>query len=187
MSRKLAPRYVGPYTISQVIKPSALRLTLPPSLKIHPVFHVSQVKLVASCPVSACLCPTAALCPRGRQLGLGGQLDPGGLSPRTGIPLSGGLGGLLAWVPRSYLADPSLLEDFYKANPSAIGRSPGVSHREGGPVAGAAVAMPTSLPARSGERAGSSIINQAPSNSTCNTSTRPTKARRDQHSGQKCS
>ena len=52
MSRKLAPRYVGPYTISQVINPSALRLTLPPSLKIHPVFHVFQVKPVASCPLS---------------------------------------------------------------------------------------------------------------------------------------
>ena len=43
-----------------------------------------------------------------------------------------------SWVPRSYLADPSLLEDFYKANPSAIRQSPGVSRREGGPVAGAA-------------------------------------------------
>ena len=31
------------------------------------------------------------------------------------------------WVPRSYLADPALLEEFYRANPSAIGRSSGVS------------------------------------------------------------
>ena len=52
-------------------------------------------------------------------------------------------------------------------------------------VAGAAAATPTSLPACSGERAGSSIINQASSSSTCNISSRPTKARRDQHSGQK--
>ena len=52
VSKKLAPRYVGPYTIAQVINPSALRLTLPSSLKIHPVFHVSQVKPVATCPLS---------------------------------------------------------------------------------------------------------------------------------------
>ena len=46
-SRKLAPRYVGHYTIERVVNPSALCLQLPPSLKVHPVFHVSQVKPVA--------------------------------------------------------------------------------------------------------------------------------------------
>ena len=52
-------------------------------------------------------------------------------------------------------------------------------------VAGAAVATPTSLPARSGERAGSSINNQASTSSTCNPSTLPTRASQDQRSGQK--
>ena len=46
------------------------------------------------------------------------------------------------WVPRSYLADPLLLRDFYRANPQAIGQSPGVSRREGGPVAGAPLTTP---------------------------------------------
>ena len=51
-SRKLAPRYMGPYVVEKIINPSALRLLLPPSLKVHPVFHVSQVKPVVSSAMS---------------------------------------------------------------------------------------------------------------------------------------
>ena len=59
-SRKPAPRYVGLYVVEKIIDPSARRLLLPPSLKVHPVFHVSQVKpVVSSCPVPACPCSAA--------------------------------------------------------------------------------------------------------------------------------
>ena len=37
-------------------------------------------------------------------------------------------------MPASYLADPALLEDFYRAHPDAPGRSLGVSRRKGGTV-----------------------------------------------------
>ena len=161
VSRKLAPRYVGPYPIAQVINPSALRLTLPPSLKVHPVFHVSQVKPVATSGLSP-PAPTPPpprtleggdlvwdvnriLAVRRRGRGFHYLLDWVGYGPED-----------RTWVPRSYLADPALLEEFYRANPSAIGRSPGVSRREGGPVAGAAagaVATPLPSPARPSERA----------------------------------
>ena len=138
-SRKLAPRYVGPYRVESVVNPAAVRLALPPSLKVHPVFHVSLLKPV----VTSSLAPPAPLPPPPRVLddgdlvweverllavrrrGRGFQylVDWVGYGPED-----------RSWVPRSYLADPALLREFYRANPGAIGRSPGVSRREGGPV-----------------------------------------------------
>ncbi|WVZ83945.1 hypothetical protein U9M48_031039, partial [Paspalum notatum var. saurae] len=42
---KLAPRYVGPFKISEKCGPVAYRLELPPHLAaVHDIFHVSQLK-----------------------------------------------------------------------------------------------------------------------------------------------
>ncbi|KAJ1150750.1 hypothetical protein NDU88_003539 [Pleurodeles waltl] len=41
---KFTPRYYGPFRILQLLNPVTVRLHLPHTWKIHPVFHVSQLK-----------------------------------------------------------------------------------------------------------------------------------------------
>ena len=44
-SRKLTPKFLGPYQILKKIGPVAYQIALPPSLSnLHPVFHVSQLR-----------------------------------------------------------------------------------------------------------------------------------------------
>ena len=46
-SKKLQSRFIGLYLIVEIISPVAYCLALPPTLKIHLVFHVSLLKLYA--------------------------------------------------------------------------------------------------------------------------------------------
>ncbi|XP_061754784.1 uncharacterized protein grk6 isoform X4 [Nerophis ophidion] len=46
-SKKLSPRFVGPFPIMSITNPVSVKLALPPSVKRHPVVHVSQIKPVA--------------------------------------------------------------------------------------------------------------------------------------------
>ncbi|KAL0173080.1 hypothetical protein M9458_033391, partial [Cirrhinus mrigala] len=44
---KLAPKFIGPFTVTKIISLVAVRLKLPPVYRrIHPVFHVSKLKPV---------------------------------------------------------------------------------------------------------------------------------------------
>jgi len=42
--KKLQPKFIGPFPVSKVISSTAYQLTLPHTMHIHPVFHISLLK-----------------------------------------------------------------------------------------------------------------------------------------------
>jgi hypothetical protein len=56
MKEKLAPRYIGPFSILEKCETVAYKLDLPPSLAgVHNIFHVSQLKKCLKTPVDVLL------------------------------------------------------------------------------------------------------------------------------------
>src|SRR4051794_29417621 len=43
-TRKLQARFIGPYSVIAKVSPVAYKLELPPSLNVHPVFHVNLLR-----------------------------------------------------------------------------------------------------------------------------------------------
>uniref|UniRef100_A0A3Q2ZUK7 Integrase catalytic domain-containing protein n=1 Tax=Kryptolebias marmoratus TaxID=37003 RepID=A0A3Q2ZUK7_KRYMA len=118
MSKKLSPRFIGPFEVESIISPSAvrLRLRLPATLRIHSTFHVSQIKPVQT----STLCPSSEPPPPAmdvgghpaysvrrlvdaRQRGRGWQylVDWEGYGPEDRL-----------WVPGSFILDPTLISDY---------------------------------------------------------------------------
>ena len=44
LTRKLSRLYDGPFTVEKVVSDNAYRLKLPESVRMHPVFNVSQLR-----------------------------------------------------------------------------------------------------------------------------------------------
>ncbi|KAK3570544.1 hypothetical protein QTP86_022080 [Hemibagrus guttatus] len=131
-SRKLSPRFIGPFTIVRQINPITYH-------KIHPVFHVSLLK-----PHHPSVLPSTE--PRNRPLPL--IVDDGAAYLVKDILDSRRRGGRLeylvdwegygpkerSWIPRNDILDPSLLEDFHARHPDRPApRSRGRPPRRRGP------------------------------------------------------
>lgn len=123
-SRKLAPRFVGPYEVERVINPSAVHLKLSASLPVHPTFHVSQLKPVspsdlsppAKPPPPTQLIDSDPTCTVIKILDVHCSfqflVDWVGYSPEESL-----------WVSRALMLEPTLLHDFYREFPHKLGRA----------------------------------------------------------------
>ncbi|KAL0147986.1 hypothetical protein M9458_056713 [Cirrhinus mrigala] len=124
-SRKLSPRFVGPFTILEQVNPVTFKLQLPPQYRIHPTFHVSLLKPFHS-PLIPSTEPGHEEEPPPPLL-----LEDGSIYSVKEILQSRRRGGQLqylvdwegygpeerSWVPRADILDPTLLEDFHTSHP----------------------------------------------------------------------
>ncbi|KAL0146514.1 hypothetical protein M9458_058145 [Cirrhinus mrigala] len=171
-SKKLSPRYVGPFRISRQIIPVSFRLELPPEYRISPTFHVSLLK------------------PAGR---LGGAENLEETAPQGPSPLiidgkevyrvntildsrrrRGRLQYLVdwedfgpeerSWVPAEDILDPTLTTDYHALHPDRPGpRGRGRPRRRGGALSqGRSLWLPPFPASGSPHRSSSHYISHNP-------------------------
>ncbi|KAK3565409.1 hypothetical protein QTP86_007936 [Hemibagrus guttatus] len=125
-SRKLSPRFIGPFTILKQVNPVTYKLQLPRGYRIHPTFHVSLLKphhpsvLPSTEPgEDAAGPPPPLLLDNGTAYGVKEILD----SRRHGgrleylVDWEGYGPEERSWVPRDDVLDPDLLTTFHTTHP----------------------------------------------------------------------
>ncbi|XP_078803305.1 uncharacterized protein LOC144992159 [Oryzias latipes] len=121
-SRKLHPRFLGLFTITKVVNPVAVRLDLPSTLKVHPVFHVSKLK-----PVRESSLQTTDLEPPPPRYIDGGPVYSinqllGSRRRRRGIQYLVDWVGYgpehRQWVPERHILDENVIARFHRDNPT---------------------------------------------------------------------
>uniref|UniRef100_A0A8C6K8C5 Integrase catalytic domain-containing protein n=1 Tax=Nothobranchius furzeri TaxID=105023 RepID=A0A8C6K8C5_NOTFU len=128
-ARKMQPRFIGPFPITKVINPVAVRLELPRALRVHPVFHVSKLKPEKLCPLQTP--PAVPPAPRivdggpvysvnkllaSRRVGRGVQylVDWVGYGPAD-----------RQWVPERHILSRDLIDQFHREHPTQPRRPSG--------------------------------------------------------------
>ncbi|KAL0199667.1 hypothetical protein M9458_002854, partial [Cirrhinus mrigala] len=124
-SKKLTARFIGPYKITHRLNPVTFRLQLPASLRIHPVFHQSQLKHVFFSPLSPQVTapPPVRIIDGGPAYTVRRILDSQtrGRGTQYLIDWEGYGPEERSWVPGRFILDPTLIQDYRRRVSSAPG------------------------------------------------------------------
>ncbi len=123
-SRKLMPRFIGPFSIVKVLSPVAVKLRLSHQLcQVHPVFHVSCIKPVIRTPTR----PPPALDEGSSIYRVRRLLDvrPRGRGHQFLVDWEGYGPEERRWIPAWDVLDRSLIDDFYHSRQTPSSGAPG--------------------------------------------------------------